>query len=460
MIYLAEEFANYINNFSFNSLPGNVVQKAKDIVIDWFAVYSIGKETKPYKIINTIINFDEKRNNQNFSTKVDLIEKQGNLLNIAKSAMAAGTAAHALDLDDTVLRAMLHPSASVVSAAITLGGSLGISGKKLLESVVVGYDVMVRLGEVINAPPLMAHHRRGFHPTGTCGVFGATVTAAKLLGLNVLEISNALGIAGSFASGILEFLHTGGMIKRLHPGKAAHDGILAALLSYKGFTGPKSVFEGKDGFFQAYSDVVNKEKALADLGFRYSVLDSSLKLYACCHHIHSSISGLQEIMDKNGINYDQINTISVGLASMAAYQVAEPIELKWYPRTLLEAQMSLPFCLATSAVYRKVMPKFILEGLCNPSVKELCCRITAFRDESLDSLLGQGFMPARLVVTTKRGETFRQKYDFPPGVPQRPLTHKQIKEKFMELTSSNRQQAHIWNLLENLENVDDISVLR
>lgn len=192
------------------------------------------------------------------------------------AALANGVAAYALDFDDTVLTAMLHPSASIVSAAAALGEWLDSGGKELLTAIVAGYDVAVRIAEAINSPPAMPHHRKGFHPTSTCGVFGATAAACKLLGLSKTEVINALGIAGSLSSGLLEFFHNGMMTKRFHPGKAAHDGILAALLAQRGYTGPASVFEGRDGLFRAYSDDVNPARAITDLGRRYTVLESSL----------------------------------------------------------------------------------------------------------------------------------------------------------------------------------------
>jgi 2-methylcitrate dehydratase PrpD len=202
------------------------------------------------------------------------------------AALANGCAAHSLELDDVVNEASLHPAVAIFPAAFSASHIAQGSPEAFFEGVVLGYDVMIRLGKALDPT---AHYAQGFHPTGTCGTLGAAITAAKILQLSEQETANALGIAGSQAAGSMEFLSDGTWTKRLHPGWAAHNGIIAALLAKNGYTGPSSIVEGKAGFLHAYSPGSDISKVLSRWGEPFEVMRTSIKPHSCCRYIQAPI---------------------------------------------------------------------------------------------------------------------------------------------------------------------------
>src|SRR5258708_3510756 len=199
------------------------------------------------------------------------------------AALANGTAAHAVELDDVTTESSLHPGVAVIPAALALAEELGASPKQLMEAIVAGYEVTMRVGNALNPASAYA---RGFHPTGVAGVFGSTIAARRLLGLKPETLAIAMGIAGTMASGSLEYLADGAWTKRLNPGWAGHAGITAAQLAQAGFSGPTSVFEGRLGVLHADRDAPLPERLLADLGQPLQVMRVSIKPYACCRYNH------------------------------------------------------------------------------------------------------------------------------------------------------------------------------
>ncbi len=181
----------------------------------------------------------------------------------AWAALANGAAAHAVELDDVTTESSLHPGVAVIPPALALAEELDASPRALLEAIVAGYEVTMRVGNALNPASAYA---RGFHPTGVAGIFGAAMAAGRLLGLGRDALTTALGIAGTMAAGSLEYLSDGAWTKRLNPGWAGHAGITAAYLAQAGFSGPSTVFEGRLGVLHAYSDAPLPDRLLADLG--------------------------------------------------------------------------------------------------------------------------------------------------------------------------------------------------
>src|SRR5579864_5248129 len=196
------------------------------------------------------------------------------------AALANGAAAHSLELDDTHQAGSIHPGVVMFSTAIALSEiHPDIDVGRFVTAVVAGYEVAARLGMALQPK---YHYELGFHPTPTCGVFGAAVTAAKLLRLSEEQMLSAVGIAGSMAAGSLEFLADGAWTKRLHPGLAAQNGILAAKLAAEGFRGPGTILEGRDGFLSAYSRNSKPELVIEGLGQSFEIVRTSVKPHACC----------------------------------------------------------------------------------------------------------------------------------------------------------------------------------
>ncbi|HEY0580587.1 MAG TPA: MmgE/PrpD family protein, partial [Chloroflexota bacterium] len=248
------------------------------------------------------------------------------------AALANGTAAHAVELDDVTTESSLHPGVAVIPAALALAEELEAAPKTLFEAIVVGYEVTMRVGNALNPASAYA---RGFHPTGVAGVFGATMAAGRLLGLDAEALTRALGIAGTMASGSLEYLADGAWTKRLNAGWAGHAGITAARLAQAGFTGPATVFEGRLGVLHAYTDEPLADRLLADLGEPLQVLRVSIKPYACCRYNHGLIDGVLELTRTQAFAAEDVDRVRLGVLSGGALLVADPIEQKRTPQSVV-----------------------------------------------------------------------------------------------------------------------------
>src|SRR5262245_54524409 len=226
------------------------------------------------------------------------------------AAFVNGTACHSLDFDDTHPGAVAHVSTVVAPAALAVGEQIGATGDELLASLVAGNEVAIRVGMASGE----AFHARGFHPTAIAGIFGAAAAAARLRGLDAETTSQALGIAGSLAAGILEFLGAGPSTKRLHAGMAASGGVTAVALAAHGATGPSTVLEGRFGLYRAHlgdAAQIDIEAELADLGARWETPRIAFKPYPACHYLHASLDATIQAMTEEGIDAADIADLVV-----------------------------------------------------------------------------------------------------------------------------------------------------
>ncbi|MFQ5915533.1 MAG: MmgE/PrpD family protein, partial [Nitrospinota bacterium] len=219
--------------------------------------------------------------------------RYGDRLPAPHAALANGSFIHGLDFDDTHSASITHGSACVVPAALAAAEAAGADGRSLLAAAVVGYEVTARVGGA--APG--GFHARGFHATPLCGAFGAAAAGGRLLGLAPPALADALGIVGSQAAGLQEFLDDGSSVKRLHPGWAAHAGLAAAELAGRGFSGARRVLEGRFGLYAAHVEGgrFSEEALVGELGRRWETLAISFKPYPCCHFNHAAMDAARAI---------------------------------------------------------------------------------------------------------------------------------------------------------------------
>jgi 2-methylcitrate dehydratase PrpD len=305
--------------------------------LDTIGVALAGSTTKWAKIIAKYVK------NQAVPGKSTVL----NYWNKTQSSLAAfanGTFSHSLDYDDDP--GICHIGAVIVPASIAIAEELEANGQELITAINIGYDIVTRVEEAFDGETMF---QRGFHPTAICGVFGAAAAASKILRLDREKTTNALGIAGSFASGLMEFLSDGSMTKRIHPGWAAQNGIKAAYLAMNEFTGPKTVFEGKHGL-KGFSREINSSKLLVGLGERFDVARSSLKKYPSCLYNASAIDGILELYNDKGIRPKDVKSIDIKVRSVAMRLVGDPIKRKYEPQTMLDAQMSMPYSVAVALI--------------------------------------------------------------------------------------------------------------
>jgi len=348
------------------------------------------------------------------------------------AALANGIAAHAPELDDVVNEASLHPGVVIMSASLAAGHLSDGLVRSLIEAVVVGYEVSVRVA--LSLDPSKPYDR-GFHPTGICGTMGAAVAAAKILKLNPNQIMNTLGIAGSQAAGSMEFLSDGSHTKRFNAGWAAQSGVMAALLARDGFTGPRTILEGKHGFLHAYATRSNPDRLLSDWAKPYYILKTSIKPHSCCRYKQGAIDCILKIMQENGLQPSDVEKATIGILSAGFPLVAEPINVKQNPKSVVDAQFSMPFGAAVAILYGKAaLDEYILDKIQSKRVIALMERIFCVKDKKLDAEFPKKW-PAWANILTTRGKTYAATVEYPKGDPENSLTWNELIEKFNVLAA-------------------------
>jgi 2-methylcitrate dehydratase PrpD len=293
------------------------------------------------------------------------------------AAMLNGILIHGLDYDDSHGEASVHPTASVLPAALALGEALGRSSDEVMTAYIVGMEVVVRLGAV--APG--GFHGRGWHPTGVLGTFGAAAAAARLLRLDEVRTTAALGIALSLGPGTsMEFMAQGSPTKRLHGGAAASAGLLAASLAGFGYEAPTTAFEGEQGLFATYlGGLPSDMSALTDdLGETWRMLEIATKRYPTCHLIHPFIDATLTLRERYEVRAEEVAAVRCGVVAAAMPIIAEPYEQRRRPLTVPAAQFSLPYVVASTLHRGAPGPDdFTLDALDDPAVISTASRVSA-----------------------------------------------------------------------------------
>ena len=330
-----QRLAHFALGLNYRSIPGEVIERAKACILDTLAVSLYGS-TKPWsRTVSGLIRDSGLRGHstvlgENFAAQP------------AQATLANGVMAHAFELDNVRQPgAGVHPGATAFLPAFAMAEEKKAGGKALLTAFVAACEVMSRIGVAAGN----SLERRGFHAPGLTGTFGAAIAAGRLLGLNDRKMVNALGIAGSYSGGLIEFsrCQEGAMIKRLHLGKAGEGGVTAALLASRGFAGPESILEGKFGFCQTFSDSPDLPYLTHRLGREFESLNICIKRCACHINAHAPIEALQQLRDEIGFKPDEIREIIVGgIEKLVTHHAI------YRPKDLMMAQYSIPFCVALS----------------------------------------------------------------------------------------------------------------
>lgn len=387
------------------------------------------------------------------------------------AALLNGTLAHAMDFDDTHLPSVLHPSASVVPAALAVGSKLGSKSTEILDAITFGIEVTCRLGMAGFDRNLgnSVFFERGFHATSICGTLGSAVAAAMLMKLNADEITSAIGISASMGAGLLEANRTGGTVKRMHCGWAAHGGVVAAELAQAGLTGPPTVIEGRFGFMQAYcGDQINLDEITDGLGSSWVLPDLFFKPYPCNHFTHTGIDAARTLKAK-GVTPDQIVSINLGVPSPVLRTIAEPRESKIKPESGYHAAFSGPFTVA-AAFYRDnglglFHEDFEDESAHDPEILALAAKINVNASEECDAIFPFQF-PAVLTAHLKDGTSMTEKVLVNRGGPQNPLTDDELALKFelnvrasLEQDEARKVAHTIYDFATNKTSLADLALL-
>ena len=353
------------------------------------------------------------------------------------AALINGTLAHSLDYDDTHLPSVLHPSASIVPASLAVAEATGRHGRELVAAIAVGLEICVRLGmagydrEARNN----TYFDRGQHATSICGTIGAAASAAVLLGLGADGVTNAIGLAVSMAGGVIEANRTGGTVKRIHCGWAAHAAISAARLAAHGITGPPTVLEGRFGFFRAFLDGHYDAAAIdAGLGERWEVPGIFFKPYPANHFTHAGIDAALALREQ-GVSIDQIDTLSLGVAEPTVRTIGEPIEVKRAPSTGYQAQFSGPYTVVAALLGGGGLGLGLddfTDALATDEVRRRhMAKVTVAGQSDCSEVFPNQF-PAVLTARLHDGRELEQAVMSNRGGPQRPLSDRELELKFTD----------------------------
>ena len=348
----------------------------------------------------------------------------------AGAAFLNGALAHSLDFDDTHAAGSLHPGAPVIPAALAAGEMTGASGADVLAAIIAGYEMTCRIALAL---PAGEHYDRGYHPTATCGAFGAAAAAARVFGLDAAGVESALGTVLSQTAGSMQFLANGAWTKRFQVGWAALNGLMAATLAREGFKGASDALEGKHGFMHSYAPNPTPERAVQDLGNVWELMNTAVKPYPSCRYGHAGIDAALALRALYGIKPSEITAVRLGLPKSGMLLVGAPAEKKADPRNVVDGQFSGPFVIA-AALATGAMRWDSYALLNDPAVRALLPKVECAFDLDIEAEFPAN-MSARLTIEA-RGQRFEQKVVVPKGEPGNFLSESELQEKFAGLTDA------------------------
>ena len=355
-------------------------------------------------------------------------------------------------MDDAHHGALTKTGSVIIPAAMAMGEATAADGKKFIAAIVAGYETMIRIGLAVNP----GHRTRGYHSTGTVGVFGAAATAGKLLGFDGRKLAHAFGVAGTQASGLMAFQNYPSMIKQLNVGKAVYNGLLSAQLVREGFTGPINILESAEGFGRAFTDELHLEELTRGLGRDYRILEVGYKPHAACRWAHSAIDAIAEIVQRTGVDARRRrpHRYLCGNAWRAANSERQP-------KSLMDARgFSTPFGVAAAFVLgrTRVSVHDFKTAWGNPKVMELSKRIVMHEDPQF----GTASIGSRVEVVRKSGERLAATVTHPKGEPENPITPRELQDKWHMLVDpviGERRAKEISEIVAACERLPIIDVL-
>jgi 2-methylcitrate dehydratase PrpD len=454
---LAERLGAFAAESTFDSLPPEVVDSVRKRVLD---VLGISVAAAPLTTSRGARRFAEEQAGRPQSSAVGVPER----LPAAQAAFVNGVLAHSLDYDDTHLPSVLHPSACVVPAALAAAEATGADGRATVAAIAVGLEIAVRLGmagyDEQAGNSLFFEH--GQHATSICGTLGGAASAALLYGLGADGVLHALGVSASMAAGLIEANRTGGTVKRMHCGWAAHSAISAARLVAHGFTGPPTVVEGRFGFLRAWLHGDGFPDAVTGgLGHDWAVPGIFFKPYPANHFTHAGIDAALALRAA-GLRPEDIDAIELAVPGPNVRTIGQPIEVKRTPATGYMAQFSGPYTVAAALLggggLGLGLDDFTDDLAQDPQRRALMQRIDVVADAACDAVFPYQF-PAILRVRTTDGRELVQEVMTTRGGPQRPLSYAELSTKFRDNASRMLPPEAVTQLEESVGRLDELPLV-
>ncbi len=449
---IAEVLSEFLVNQKYEDLPKEAIEKVKDYVIDVIGC-TVGASIQPQVRILTEVLRTEGGNPHSS------VFAQGFKTSVMNAALLNGTMGHTFDFDDDHREGTMHPSVAVFPSVFALGEKLNISGREFLRAFILGLEVMIRLGESL----LGKSYYQGFHPTGTCGVFGASAGCSVVLGLDIKRTKYALGIAGSFSAGTQECTGEGAWQKPLQAGHPAMGGVLAACLAEKNYIGSGTVFDGPNGLIRALSfkDHFDYSRITENLGKKWEMMDTSIKVHACCR-FSGPVADCALDLYRQGVRAKDVKRIIARVGDFTIKMLCNPVDRKLRPQTHVDAQFSLPWAIAVAICKNRTgVDEFKVESLNDPEVLALAQKVTWEFDPEAEAMYPKAY-PATVIAELNDGRIFRAHVDYPKGDPENPASREEIVNKFNELTGKffdPKRRKKIIEMVNRLEELDNISKL-
>jgi 2-methylcitrate dehydratase PrpD len=419
---ISERLSEFALALQFEQIPASVSAQAKLHMLD---AIGIGIASSGFdfakKTLQALISLQESNDQQYPVLGVP------DRLSMRDAILVNGTYIHGLDFDDTHAAGVIHASSSAMAALLSVGQRYKISGKEALVAYLAAIEVASRIASAANG----GFHAKGFHPTGLVGIFGATALVGRVMKLTSDELTSALGIALSMASGVMEFLEGGAWTKRMHPGWAASSAVTACAMAKNGFIGPRNAFEGRYGLFNTHidsSNLASLEKCTNGLGQVWEMQNISLKPYPACHYNHAFADAAVILRNQNRFEIDNIKSIKARISEKQVQVVCEPQASKRMPKNSYEAQFSIHFVIATSLIKGQFTLRELEDDtIFDPQILALCQKIEYEVDPK--SAFPE-FYSGEVEIQLKSGEVLIHREQMNRGSSANPLSQEEVLRKF------------------------------
>lgn len=432
--------SEFLAGLRYDDIPASVIARTEDLYLDWFASALAGKGARQIDIMERYVG----KMGPSSGPSTILVNRKNSSPYFA--ALVNGASSHLVEQDDVHNGSVFHPAAVVFPAALAAAQDLGKSGADLLVAAVAGYEAGIRIGEFLGRS-----HYRIFHTTGTAGTLAAAVAVGKLMGFNADQFLHALGSAGTQAAGLWEFLRDAADSKQLHTGKAAADGLLAAYITRDGFTGAQRILEGAQGMAAGMSTDADPARLTDRLGTRWATAETSFKFHASCRHTHPAADALQLLMQREGLQHDQIVAVNTRV-HQGAIDVLGPVV---NPQTVHQAKFSMGTVLGLIAVHQSAgLGEFEQHALQDRKVSVFRDKVRMTLDEEVNTAYPARWL-GRVEVDTVDGRHLSAAIDVPKGDPDNTLSRDELEDKAQHLIRFSRAAtpqetdriiAHAWQL--------------
>ena len=449
---LSRELASFAANLKATDIPSDVINRAEDLLVDWFGSAIAGKGSRPVELITQFAQNMGGFDTTHAGPAEVLVSRKSSSPFLA--AMANAAASHVAEQDDVHNGSVFHPATVVFPAALACAQAIGASGEDLLVASVAGYEVGIRVGEFLGRS-----HYKVFHTTGTAGTLAAAAAVGHLLKLNPEQMLHAFGSAGTQSAGLWEFLRDAADSKQLHTAHAASTGLMSAYIAQAGFTGAQHILEGKQGLAAGMSSDSDPSKLIDRLGSRWALAETSFKYYASCRHTHPAADALLQVMLANKLSPSDIAKVET-LVHQGAIDVLGPVT---DPATVHQSKFSMGTVLALVAHYQFAGLQEFDKHFHDDEICAFRERVFMTLDPEVDGAYPQRWI-GKVKVHLNDGRVLDGRVDEPKGDPGNTLSHAEITDKAMRLAAfsggaSPAEMGKAIDLLWNIRNQTKIGFL-